>query len=454
MSRFLSGRTSLILEQSGSAGCGSDGVTRDHFGAGSLKVVTIEDRLKAVEGIGPGFDHLRILLSLSIFLWHSFSISYGQSYAETLPVLPVPVLLATLLPMFFGLSGFLVMGSALRTRDLQTFVTFRVLRILPALFTEIMISALVLGPLLTVTPLKRYFSDPRFFEYFGSLIGRVRFVLPGLFSHNPAPEYVNFALWTVGPEILCYVLMSVLLLTGLFASRRGMLFVTVGYLALMGLAGATFPVGPIVDVLPSKILVLAFLAGNLFFVFRDRIPYSHRLSTLSFAAAVGLIYVTLVTGREVWSYVALPGLLYPIVTLGLADLPRMPFFHRGDYSYGIYIYGFPIQQSVAHFFPEHRVWYINLILAFPVTLLFAIGSWHLVEKPILGVRKRVLRSRTVQEEGRFASKLAIFLTLAAYGAFVADASNVLPTRNVAKMVLYRFGFYKYKQNDVRPVFLR
>ena len=80
------------------------------------------DRLSAYNGRGPGFDHIRIGLSLSILLWHSFSISYGLDYAERLPSFPVPPMLTALLPMFFGLSGFLVMASALRA-DLRTFIS-------------------------------------------------------------------------------------------------------------------------------------------------------------------------------------------------------------------------------------------------------------------------------------------------------------------------------------------
>ena len=147
---------------------------------------SLGSRLSDYNGRGPGFDHIRIGLSLSILFWHSFSISYGLDYAEQLPSFPVPPLLTALLPMFFGLSGFLVMASALRT-DLSTYITFRTLRIVPALFVEITISAIVLGPLLTKLRLHDYFVDRAFYEYFGSLIGRVRFSLPGVFTENPRP---------------------------------------------------------------------------------------------------------------------------------------------------------------------------------------------------------------------------------------------------------------------------
>jgi peptidoglycan/LPS O-acetylase OafA/YrhL len=421
---------------------------------GNSTGVSLGQRLSDLKGIGPGFDHLRVGLALSILTWHSFSISYGQAYGRTLPIFPVPVLLAALLPMFFGLSGFLVMGSAQRTGELKTFITFRVLRILPALFTEIMISALVLGPLLTSLPLKQYYTNPMFLEYFGSLIGRVRFSLPGLFLDNPAPQLVNFALWTVGPEILCYIIMSLLLLTGAFRSVKAMTWVTIVYSLATVLIGWIFPSHGTIEVLPAKLLIFCFLVGNLIYLYRDRLPFSRATALIASAVSLGLILLMQTTGTEILAYLAVPGLIYTVAVVGLSDLPRLPFFHRGDYSYGIYIYGFPIQQAVAHFLPNYRFWYVNLAIALPVTLLFAVASWHIIEKPVLGLRKKILATGPrvpVRPTGGITPKKAtLLIALSAYGLFVVDASSVLPLRPGVKMVLFGFGLYHYKPTDQRP----
>jgi peptidoglycan/LPS O-acetylase OafA/YrhL len=89
-----------------------------------------------------------------------------------------------MVPAFFALSGFLVTGSALRLRATAPFLTFRVLRILPALLVEVTLSALILGALFTTLPLKSYFSDPQFFRYFGNIVGLITFHLPGVFESN------------------------------------------------------------------------------------------------------------------------------------------------------------------------------------------------------------------------------------------------------------------------------
>lgn len=415
--------------------------------------ISLGQRLDEGKGVGQGFDHLRIGLSLSILLWHSFSISYGQDYAQHLPVFPVPPLLAALLPMFFALSGFLVIGSAIRTADVGTFVSFRLLRIVPALFTEIVMSALILGPLLTALPLRAYFSDPRFIAYFGSLIGRVRFVLPGLFLGNPAPEYVNFALWTVGPEILCYVFLTAAMVPRIHDKPRAMLAVTLSYAVICILAGLVFPAGRNGEVLAAKMLVLAFMAGNLLFLYRHSIPFSLVLAGLAFPAAIGLVVLALTRQQDIYAYPAVACFAYVVAVIGLCRLPPMPFFHRGDYSYGIYIYGFPIQQAIAHFLPHHRVWWINFAIALPVVLLFAVTSWHMVEKPFLNLRRRVTSDRKAADVAARSGgrrRAIIVAMLCAYGLFVLDASNVLPVRALAKAILYSAGYPVPPSRIARP----
>ena len=393
---------------------------------------TLSDRLAFFNGVGPGFDHLRIGLSLSILLWHSFSNSYGLSYVASLPSFPIPPLLSSLLPMFFGLSGFLVMGSALRVGNVKTFLTYRSLRIAPALFTEIAVSALILGPILTTLPLKQYFLDPTFFEYFGSLIGRVRLTLPGVFTDNPTPEFVNLALWTVGPELLCYVAMTALMVTGYYKNRVALAAITIAYCAIC-LLSDNLSDGHVGEVLPPRILVFSFLFGAVLFAFRDRVVHSRSLAAISFVAATCLIFVGQQLDTIAPSYVAVPMYVYTIAVIGLTQLPEMPFFRRGDYSYGIYIYGFPIQQTVAYLLPSHREWWINFGISLPITLVIAAMSWHLIERPFLSLRKFFKSSDGAVVGPLFISCLSV------YGFFLLYVTNVLPIELGIKLVLHQTG---------------
>jgi peptidoglycan/LPS O-acetylase OafA/YrhL len=76
---------------------------------------------------------------------------------------------------------------------------------------------------------------------------------------------------------------------------------------------------------------------------------------------------------------------YGAICLGFARPPRGVGRGMGDYSYGIYIYAFPIQQLGAHM--GFTTPLANIAFALPLTLVCAMLSWHLVERPALAFKK-------------------------------------------------------------------
>jgi peptidoglycan/LPS O-acetylase OafA/YrhL len=95
---------------------------------------------------------------------------------------------------------------------------------------------------------------------------------------------------------------------------------------------------------------------------------------------------------------------YLTVWLGLFNPRRGALIRSGDYSYPLYLYSFPIQQMLFSIVPGGRVWWINLVLAIPVTFVFAALSWHLIEKPAQAGRRWLyafeawLQGRTTAEK--------------------------------------------------------
>lgn len=395
--------------------------------------MTFGKRLETFDGIGPGFDHLRIGLAISILSWHSFGLSYGADWVKTVPTVLL-ALLALLLPMFFGLSGFLVMGSAMRTNHAGTFITFRFLRIFPALFVEVMLSAVVLGGFVTTLSLGQYYSSSQFFEYFGLLIGSIKYFLPGVFDTNPI-KTVNGALWTVGPEIACYCFVAAMMVCGLFIRKLPVVLVTV-LLVMICIVADYWETDWNTVHLPIKALVVSFVSGNIIYLYRYTIEY--RLSFFVLAVVVSVAAITLAQ-----NYVALrpcfyiAALLIPYCSayIGLTNFKPLPFFSRGDYSYGIYIYGFPIQQAITFYFPDSRIWWFNLALSLPLTIFFAVLSWHFIEKPVLGLRKKFIPSqpRKVSQPSipQFNLRnIAVLTTIAVYGLFVTNAARVFPFKGI------------------------
>lgn len=344
---------------------------------------TIDSVLRQHGGAGPGFDALRIALALAILAYHSVLLSHDKATLAAVNQ-SLYVFIIALVPMFFALSGFLVTGSAIRTRSVRMFLTYRGLRIFPALAVEVALCALLLGPLVTAAPLMAYFTDKHFFAYFGNILGMVRMSLPGVFLDNPHPNVVNGSLWTLQPEFYCYLIMAGLMISGMVFRR---IWFTCGFLvatAALTALNITYGYGKPGDLFPPNVILYYFFAGIAVFHWKERIA----LHPLLFAFS--LILCCLMLPRQGWSYLAALPLTYCTVYVGMQTIPRIPLLQAGDYSYGIYLFNFPIQQTLVQAFPFLREWWMLLAIAMPLTILFAAASWHWVERPALGLKKRLL----------------------------------------------------------------
>lgn len=346
---------------------------------------TIDAVLVANNGHGRGFDVLRLALSASIVLYHSFEVSYGPDFGGPRPTDRLYRLIsANYLPMFFALSGFLVAGSYARTRSLTIFIAFRLLRIVPALATEILVSALLIGAFVTTLPLERYYSDPAFFRYFLNIAGVVQFYLPGVFTDNPNPGMVNKSLWTIPAELICYTVAAAAITIGLLERRRAFAFILAA--ATLALLAGYAALG--LDwsqrwVFPPVLLLMCFLAGILLQLYREVVLLDWRLAAL---AALLMLVLPLHGAGMILAPLAVA---YFTVFLGLRDGPLTRLAPKGDYSYGLYLYAYPIQQLLVAYLPQTREWYWNAALTLPIAFGVAFASWHIIEKPALLVKKHV-----------------------------------------------------------------
>jgi peptidoglycan/LPS O-acetylase OafA/YrhL len=72
---------------------------------------------------------------------------------------------------------------------------------------------------------------------------------------------------------------------------------------------------------------------------------------------------------------------YLVIYLALnRRLPVLRAARFGDLSYGLYIYGWPVEQCVVYFSGATAPWWVVFLTAAPVTAAVAFLSWHLVEK--------------------------------------------------------------------------
>jgi peptidoglycan/LPS O-acetylase OafA/YrhL len=345
---------------------------------------SLADQLALSRNRPAGFDYMRIALAAAIICLHGANVTLGLDRAMEI-VGHFRVVNAMLLALFFALSGFLVTASLLRCKSLISFIGLRMLRIVPALVVETTLSAIIIGPIFTALPLSEYFADSQFRVYFLNIIGDIHFELPGVFLHNPAPGLVNAQLWTVPYELWCYAILALLAATTICFNR----VLYLGFLVLAQIGLVCHDIGHRDELfihLRPHLLVFCFLLGVGFYLWRDKVPFNR--ATCLFALV--LCGVGMAGGRDDAMF-AVPA-AYIACYLGLMNPRRSWIVSSGDYSYGMYLYGFVIQQCVAAAFgPSMQSWYLNVLVSLPLAFGVAIASWHLVEKHALRLRHQLER---------------------------------------------------------------
>lgn len=344
----------------------------------SKRGLKLSDAVAAAKFKPSGFDYLRIILACAVVIFHVTVINYGMQAQNIVWLGPWRCVIGLILPAFFCLSGMLVAGSLERSPTLFGFLALRGIRIFPALMAEVIMSALVLGPIVTTFTIDQYFSAPEFSAYLLNAIGWVHFFLPGVFLHNPLPGVMNGQLWTVPYELRCYVALSVLALFGLHRRRLWFLLAVIALnLALV----ADHLLWPILEAgVRGRILIVCFLAGVAVHLYRDRITLRADAALASAVLAVATFFTPL------GAYGTPFPVAYLVAYLGTLNPRRLWLLQTGDYSYGIYLYAFPIQQAVAWLGPWTHHTAISLAIAFPATAAVAAFSWHGLEKHALRLR--------------------------------------------------------------------
>lgn len=285
---------------------------------------------------------------------------------------------------FFILSGYLITASWMSAPVWRIYLKKRVLRIAPGFLAAVLISMLVLGPWGS-SGFFDAFSPIKFFAKLSVLI----FDYPGFQgSHYPL---VNGALWTIHYEFVCYVLLGLVGSLGWLQRRTRVVGLFASVLALYCLHVS---LDPVYQSMGKSLLKTAwfvagnhirffslYLAGVLFFLYRDRIP----LRADAAALATGLFAVLMLSPLTAPLAMALPW-VYLLFWLGQVKLPMAGLFQKTDVSYGLYLYAWPIQQLVMQKVTTD-VWAV-VAWTTVLSLAAAIASWYLVEKPALGFKPR------------------------------------------------------------------
>jgi peptidoglycan/LPS O-acetylase OafA/YrhL len=341
------------------------------------------------------FDGSRVNNFTVIRLVLAWAVLYGHSYAiQKTPEIRDPLnyifqgstwIGAVAVNGFFVISGFLVTASYLR-RGLWDYTLSRCLRIYPALVGCVFVSVFLLGAALTSLSQGDYFSDSQTHSY---LLNSVAFLpmkwsLPGVFEGNSL-NAINGSMWSLTAEVRCYLLLAVLAFLTL---RRNRTVANVSIVLVLIVGVTAYSEIPLLGhKLSWARPATFFLVGVALYINRSWIPISGWLA-LVFAAVTWFSF-----GEDFFDWVFPITLSYLLFYLAYGT----PYINLdgwlGDISYGVYIYAWPSQQLVAQFMPTAHPLIITLVATL-IVLPLAWVSWTWLEKPALGLKKRVLRKNS------------------------------------------------------------
>jgi peptidoglycan/LPS O-acetylase OafA/YrhL len=294
---------------------------------------------------------------------------------------------------FFLLSGYLILQSGARSHNALQYLAARVLRIFPALIVAVLVSVFLLGPIVTSLSVSAYFKDPQSWTYLRELIlYKTSDTLPGVFMQPIQPHEVNIVLWTLPVEWTMYM---IVMIACLVVRRRNFLGSEPAK-TLLFIAAAlllTAQMMPIEHGGHGKSWISYFIVGSLCYLLRKWIPLSIPVAFILVAVEIGLI---LHAGSMTKITTALMPVALSYFLLVFGFHPALlvePFLRLGDYSYGLYIFAFPIQQICVTLIPNSP-WKL-FAACYPPSLLIAVLSWHYIEKSCLTMRDRFKRGNVV-----------------------------------------------------------
>ena len=332
------------------------------------------------------FDFIRLFLAVVVIWSHSYDLLRGEAPLEPVLSLTGQMTAGTIaVSGFFVTSGFLVAHSWASGKGVWDFARKRCRRIYPAFVVALVMCVVVAGPLATDDPLRPFLPADLWKAVAGciTLRGDIQdYAVPS----NPYPGTMNGSTWSIPYEVRCYAIV-VLLAWARCLRRPGRLLTVFGISLAVAFCFDLFLIRFGNNLLSYVVgwphtwaqLLPCFLAGMTFYYFRSKIPFSD-------LAACGCV-IGLILGGWMPS-----GMCVTLPTCGayllfwFAYHPRVRLHGwglRGDFSYGTYLYAFPIQQLLIRHFPSLRDPSSLFLVATALSIAAGWASWHLVEKRFL-----------------------------------------------------------------------
>ncbi|MGX9774583.1 acyltransferase family protein [Janthinobacterium aestuarii] len=341
------------------------------------------------------FDIMRLAAALMVIVGHAYPIVGEKNLHDPLlGILHFDYSGSLAVKFFFFLSGLLVTDSLLKDSSPIKFLTRRALRVFPGLILCVFLSISLFGLILTTLPVREYLLSRETIGYFFGNITLldIRWRPAGVLMDHPFG--LNGSLWTLPVEFKFYIVLALTSLFGIIHRRNifSMALLGIIFVSFFGAAANTiFGGGEEARYLPG-----CFALGALAAVYKEKV--------LVHAYGVVCVWVMFFIAKT--PVAAIPqGILIPVFyiaffysVLWISSLKSVKKLRlKSDLSYGIYLYGFPVQQTIFYYFPNESVYFNQLISAFFATV-FAWFSWHFVEIKCIALGRNIFNFKKMTSE--------------------------------------------------------
>jgi peptidoglycan/LPS O-acetylase OafA/YrhL len=317
-------------------------------------------------------DLMRLVCASMVIVGHSYVLTPANGQQDLIEHLTGFTYSGSLaVKLFFFISGLLVTNSLLTKRSIPGFLISRTFRIVPGLLFVVVAAAFVIGPLATNLGLGGYFKDPQTYWYvLRNIVYRTDYSLPGVFLDNHYPGAVNGSLWSLPFEVACYLVL--LLVFCVVRTRRIALNVAIGLILLDNVLGFHLLLGKLGTNEAVGLLPALFALGALYAVNPDQIRVNFKIP------AVLAILTVLLWGTKFNQLLFAVTCCVLLISLS-AWKPVIRLRVKYDISYGIYLWGFLIQQTLSHVAGPMNV-YVFMFASLLIAFVMGAVSYLVIER--------------------------------------------------------------------------
>lgn len=327
------------------------------------------------------FDFLRFFAAILVIFSHSYPLLGYQKDWLTLRIKSGMSFGSLAVSIFFIISGFLITASWYNQKQIIPFLKNRILRLYPALIFVVLVSFFIVGPIFSDLSVKDYFLHSGSVEYLWNMtIIKFKSSIPSVFAQNVYKDTFNGSLWTLRTELHCYLIVAVLGVLGLFKRKFFWYLWSIPFLIwFFGVSHSN-----------ELYFVILFLIGQMYYLLKDKIQLNKSIAILAVVGFAGYLFLSDIHFiiRNFLLVFSLPYLIFYLAY----NLPILNNFSKyGDFSYGLYIYAFPVQQIVSNLTGGDLSIKSFFFISFLITFLCSIFSWYFIEKRALSLKKISLR---------------------------------------------------------------